>query len=493
MRQRANATDTTDIDMFDSEWRQRPQATPRRPTEQVISGGRVREDRRGTAVRRHCRHHVVLWCLLLVTVGLLVAAWLSVNRQPAKLLLVVVPALRWDYLDRVPARDTPFFTGMVRGGSRAEWLESGCLGDSVAITTSMLTGLYPDQHGVLGEHFLDRKHGDLHVQEDSERAVWWGAARPVWFHAAKRMRDAAVYDVIGACARFDGYDTRYCRTPNALEHEQLLQATDQHIAEHHGQQLQLDLEDALLKLATKHYHLAVVQTDALRHMVQRHGATSATTLQAVITLDKQLSAILTNSRTRAVGPLNVVVVSPGGLTDTQHMHVIVLEEHLPDPEQVPITAAGNGGYCLLYAADSNIDTIYHSLANATGLRVYRGDQLPGRYRLAHAVRGPALLVVAQPGFYIEYSRPLAVAAAGGFDSTHDNEEDSVEIDDPVGSDASVASDMRGVLMARGPDIKAGQLVSPVHAVDIHALLAHLLWLDNTGSGQIEHLLPMLAR
>ena len=388
--------------------------------------------------------NMVLVILLYVVVCTGVFIWFQVGRQPPKLLVLSVSSLRHDYLSKIPSRDAPFFTHFLRYGSRAEYLSPAFPSGGVAPMTSVYTGLYPEKHGVLGEHFMDRKEGELRIKgpagHSADDAVWWGGSIPFWNSAIKQWRKTAVFNVPGGCVPFDGYAPHTCTAPSDEDDfsENLSRALDLLLKEEHG------------------YNLAVVHTNVLRTAAEEQGADSRRLLDELLTLDARLQQMdreLLDLQMR--DQINIVIVSDGGLTDTETAEVIHIDKYLP-PE-VGVTIAGNGAVCYIYADDAHHDLVYGVIGNVPGAKTYRKHEIPERYHLTHPNRVPDVLLVAAPGTFIENTVPLVVAAAGGYDDTEGD-----------------APDMRGVLLARGPSFKHGVVVQPVKSVDVYPLLTALL-------------------
>ncbi|XP_043247638.1 glycerophosphocholine cholinephosphodiesterase ENPP6-like [Amphibalanus amphitrite] len=388
--------------------------------------------------------NMVLVILLYVVVCTGVFVWFQVGRQPPKMLVLSISALRHDYLSKVPSRDAPFFTHFLRYGSRAEYLSPTFPSGGVASMTSIYTGLYPEKHGVLGEHFMDRKQGELKLKgpagHSADDAAWWGGSLPFWNSAVKQWRKAALFNVPGGCVPFDGYAPHTCTAPTDDDafSENLSRALDLLLSEEHA------------------YNLAVVHTNVLRRAAEEHGADSKRLLDELLTLDARLQQMdrqLLDLQMR--DNVNIIIVSDGGLTDTETAEVVHIDRYLP-PE-VGVTIAGNGAVCYVYADEAHHDLVYGVIGNVPGAKTYRRHEIPERYRISHPDRAPDVLLVAAPGSYIENTAPLTVAAAGGYDDTEGN-----------------APDMRGVLLARGPSFKQGVVVQPVSAVDVYPLLTALL-------------------
>jgi len=397
--------------------------------------------------------NMVLVILLYVIVCSGVFVWFQIGRQPPKLLILSVSGLRHDYLSKVASRDAPFFTHFLRHGSRAEYLQPTFAAGQIATEASLFTGLYPDKHGILGEHFLDREGGELKVRgperHSADDEAWWAGVIPLWNSAVKQWRKTAVINVHGGCVPFDGYTPTTCQAPRAGR------GGEGDAPDNFSENLATALD---LLIAPEHdYSMAIVHTDVLRHAAEHHGADSRGVLDELRSLDarlQQMDHLLMEKQLR--DNINIVIVSDGGLTDTEKMEVVHIDEYLP-AHQVGVTITGNGASLMIYTDDEHRDLVYGVLTNVPGARAYRRHEMPARYRLDHGHRAPDILLVAQPNTFIENDKPLAVAAASGYDDTEGG-----------------APDMRGVMLGRGPGFHAGQMVEPVHAVDVYSLLAALI-------------------
>lgn len=395
--------------------------------------------------------NMVLVILLYVVIVCVVFAWFQVGRTHTKLLVVSVAGLRHDYLGKVASRDTPFFTHFLRQGAHAEYLSPAFGAGGEATRATIFTGQHPSQHGVIGNHFMDRQRGEMMVNGPAAHSAddpdWWNGAIPIWNSAVKQWRKAAVINVHGGCVPFDGYTTTHCQAPDPGAAGAT--SGDDHFGE--------NLSRALEMLLDHDYTMAVVHTDVLFKAAQRRGADSREVLDELATLDarlQQMDQLLMDRQMRE--QLNIVIVSDGGLKNTDEMKEESIDRYMP-PEGISATIIGNGAVILVYADSTNTDLVYGVLSNMPGARAFRRHEIPPQYHFDHQQRAPDVLVVADTNTYIENTEPLHVAAAGGYDDTEGN-----------------VPEMRGVLMGRGPGFMKGALGGPVQAVDVYTLLATLL-------------------
>jgi len=126
-----------------------------------------------------------IWFGLLL---LLAPAW---GAEPT-LILVSLDAFRWDYLEKYSA-ETPHLRALAADGVRAEHLVSCYPSSTFPNHYSIATGLRPEHHGIVDNHFFDPALGAAFNYRSHECAVdgrWWGG-EPIWITAVKQGRRSA--------------------------------------------------------------------------------------------------------------------------------------------------------------------------------------------------------------------------------------------------------------------------------------------------------------
>src|SRR5512146_2425067 len=143
-------------------------------------------------------------------------------RAPAlaeAVLLVSIDGFRADYLDRPEAAR---LRGLAAQGVRARWLTPVFPSKTFPNHYSIVTGLYPEHHGIVSNTILDPETGrwfriaDRHAVRD---ASWWGG-EPIWVTAVKQGLRSATFFWPGSEAAIEGvrptYWERYdARVPDA--------------------------------------------------------------------------------------------------------------------------------------------------------------------------------------------------------------------------------------------------------------------------------------
>ena len=116
------------------------------------------------------------------------------------LILVSIDGFRWDYLDRGL---TPNLSALAAGGVRAERMSPAFPSITFPNHYTLVTGLYPDHHGVVNNTFKDaHMAGVFHM--NSKEPGWWGRGDPALGHRRAPRRA----DGHGVLARLGSRDQR---------------------------------------------------------------------------------------------------------------------------------------------------------------------------------------------------------------------------------------------------------------------------------------------
>jgi predicted AlkP superfamily pyrophosphatase or phosphodiesterase len=393
-------------------------------------------------------------CLLavpvLVVVGLLAACRTVPQPRPAgpsgaisgaPLIVLSLDGWRWDYHTKATL---PALRRLIAGGVRAEALVPAFPTKTFPNHYSIVTGLYPGHHGVIGNSMVDPGIAGRFMLANREQvgnAAWWGG-EPLWVSVIRQGRPAAALFWPGSEAPIGGvrpsewavYDGT---VPNEERVDRLLQWLDRPI-EHRPALLLAYFSDA----------------DDAGH---RFGPDSAELTAALVRVDRALARLLDGLDGRGLtGRVNVVLVSDHGMATVSRDRVIALSDYLdlaavdvvdlnPNLAIVPTTMAE--------------DEVYGRLVRAhPHLRVYRKADTPPHWRFRDHPRVPAIVGVADEGWSV-VRRPIPPEA--GFSLGQH------------GYDPRVAS-MRGLFVASGPAFRRGAVVPALDSVDVYGVLARVL-------------------
>lgn len=115
-------------------------------------------------------------CTVVVVVSRAVQA---VSNHPL-LLVVLFDGFRWDYVDRF---DTPNFHTLMQDGVRGIHVQNVMPTVTMANHYTILTGMYPESHGIVANNFYDPKLGEFEMERAADQTdpKWFNTGvEPIW-------------------------------------------------------------------------------------------------------------------------------------------------------------------------------------------------------------------------------------------------------------------------------------------------------------------------
>ena len=134
---------------------------------------------------------------ILVGLGLLFCAWFlaacsSPTRPPATgpVILISIDGFRWDYLQ---LHNAPTLKALAAGGVHATRLTPSFPSKTFPNHYTLVTGLYPQNHGIVANWFYDPADNAKFDMGKTE-ARWWQGGEPIWITAEKQgVRSACFF------------------------------------------------------------------------------------------------------------------------------------------------------------------------------------------------------------------------------------------------------------------------------------------------------------
>src|SRR5450432_3097772 len=143
---------------------------------------------------------------LLLLCVLVLAACAAQRQKPlaySPLILISIDGYRADYIDR---KLSPNLAALAADGVRATALRSAFPTLTFPNHYTMVTGLYPDHHGIVNNRFVDPVSGKKFVYNDPKSTsdpTWWGG-EPLWVSVEKQGKHAATMFWPGSDVAIDG-------------------------------------------------------------------------------------------------------------------------------------------------------------------------------------------------------------------------------------------------------------------------------------------------
>jgi arylsulfatase A-like enzyme len=354
--------------------------------------------------------------------------------------------VRHDYPDRV---EMPALARMAREGVRAGRLVPVLPSNTFPGHVSLATGTYPDTHGIIDNHFLDRQRGVYRYSADAD----WLEAEPLWIAAERQGVPVATYFWVGSESDWRGQGTRYRISPfdsGRPEDEKVDQIL---------QWLALP-EPERPRLVMSYWSGA----DSAGH---DHGPESSEVMERLEQQDRQLQRLLAGIDAAGLwSRTTVMVVSDHGMTEMgRYLDIRGALADAGIAARVIGSAVAN-----VYLDDpGQAQDAVQVIEALDPARAFTVADLPTGLRLAYPGRSGDVVALTEPPY--TFSRPrgmagyaqtllhhLGISFGGhGYDPRH--------------------PDMGAIFFALGRGIPADLVVPEVQQVDVAATVARLLAID----------------
>jgi predicted AlkP superfamily pyrophosphatase or phosphodiesterase len=394
------------------------------------------------------RRYVQLCTAVVLLAALGCAPALQTAPRPGERPIVILISLdgwRWDYLERYAP---PTLSGLAVRGVRADGLVPVFPSKTFPNHYTIVTGLYPDQHGIVSNNMIDPALpgrftlSNREVQMDTR---WWGG-EPIWVTVERQGQIAATMFWPGSDVEIAGDRPTYYRP---YEHEL---PSDDRVDQ------VLDWLDRPEPARPTFLTLYFSVTDSAGHA---DGPESEATRDAAREVDSAIARLMAGvDRLGLTGRTNVIVVSDHGMAAVSRERTIVLDDYI---DVSTVDLIDSSPILGLNPLNGPVEPLYAALKDKhPALQVYTRDNLPDRYRLRGHPREPALIGIADDGWHIAtkamLDRRQGQVSGGehGYDPRHRS--------------------MHGLFIASGPRFRSGTVVPAFENIHLYELMCGLLGL-----------------
>jgi len=360
------------------------------------------------------------------------------------LILVSIDGYRADYLQRGLS---PNLEALASRGVRAQWMIPSFPTLTFPNHYTLVTGLYPDHHGIVANEMEDPSiQPDHHFTLKNREAVgdgrWWDEATPLWVSVQRQGGHAATMFWPGSEAQIHGvrpdhwhpFDAKI--TPEARV-DQVLQW--------------LDLP------RTQRPRFITLYFDQVDHQAHGHRPDSNEVDAALRQVDAALGRLIEGLKQRGLfDTANLVIVSDHGMAAVPPGHAIHLDGLFDTHRARAVMLGAVAG--VEANAGEPLDA-RRLLAPHVHMHCWRKQEIPARLHYGTNARIPPIVCLAQTGWLIttrtaQAKHKRADLGEHGYDNA-----------DPR---------MRALFVAEGPAFRRGHVAPPFPNVDVYPLLAHLL-------------------
>src|SRR5580658_619980 len=368
----------------------------------------------------------------------------SADAQKAHyVVLVSLDGFRWDYAKKLGARH------LLAIGKEGVWAPEGMLPSYPSLTFpnhfTIVTGLYPEHHGLVANSFYDEAKQARYAIADSKAVTdgSWYSGTLLWSLAESQGMRTACFFWPGSEAEIAGFrPTYYLKFDDKIDDtariEQVL---------------------AWLKLpGAERPHFITLYYSEPDHEGHEFGPDAAETKAAVVKVDGLIGRLKAGLDATGL-PIDLVVVSDHGMAKVQGGWITL--DQLAD-----LSGFETAGTLLYGKTEEDRERVYNQLKKASPqFVVFRRANVPPALNYSQNPREGDPVVIATGPFAIRAHAPPA------------GKPDQPPIPGMHGFDPGKLPEMKASFFAAGPDIVVGTTVAPFENVNLYPLLAHLLGLS----------------
>lgn len=359
-------------------------------------------------------------------------------RSPVTI-LISIDGFKPDYLTRGV---TPNLNALANAGISASMRPSF---PSVTFPNhwTVVTGLRPDSHGIVGNRMEDPAHPGMTFTMQSEEPFWWSQADPIWITAERAGIRTATMFWPGANISFNGLrPSDWQQYGHDVSNRQRVDA----------------VIDWLRRPAATRPQFLTLYFDTVDSAGHSNGPDSPKTTAVVADVDAAIGRL--RSELAALGqPTNFVITADHGMAATSPDRVIRFDQ-LIDPTSFRMVTGGT------YAGLEPIPGKEAALSAAISkphphMQCWPKAQIPAALHYGKHPRVPSIICLAETGWLIfdrapPPDRPVRAGGAHGYDPA--------------------APEMAALFIASGPAIRAAGGLESFDNVDVAPLLRSILGL-----------------
>ncbi len=377
------------------------------------------------------------------------------------LILVSFDGCRYDYPSLA---STPALDEIEMKGIKAEGLKTSFPSKTFPNHLSIVTGLYPENHGIIANRIYDDTTNEFYtLSNGAPTQSKWYQGEPIWVTAERQGLKTATFFWPGSEAEINGYRPTYYRVydDDFPYEKRVAQILDW-----------LDLSDEKRpQFLSLYFH----EPDLSGHV---YGPASTQAITALENVDKQLQDLLNGIKSRQLeSKINIVVVSDHGMTSLSREKVVFLDDYI-DMDDVLIV--DNSAVIAIRPNQGKIEKVYQQLKDAhPHLQVYKKEEVPEKYHYNNHKFIQPIIGVLDLGWsatthnYFDSHPNYPSKGTHGFDPDH--------------------QDMNAIFYAKGPAFKKGVQLPVIHNIHLYELMCAVLKINPApNDGSLEETRAILA-
>ncbi|CAH8530138.1 unnamed protein product [Schistosoma turkestanicum] len=397
----------------------------------------------------------------------------TLNVTNPKVLLISLEGFRFDYFDMARSRNIniSIFEKIINYGVYVKQLETVFPSLPYPTKYSMVTGLYPESHGVVHDYLYDPIMNEQYRewQYVPKNSTFFNVgAEPIWVTNQMQGYQSGVINWIGSNVKIKGI----------LPTKTMLEQVDIPSIKSILPNLMNWFNDD-----NKKFNLGLISIYQPYFDGYVYGVSSDQVLQSIEQINHDLGLIvsLIEKQPWISCCLNVIITSSHGMTTISETRRIFLDDYLPPNEYVTTDNKFSSIFTLWPNQGFTKQSLYQKLKGKhPKLNVYFKEELPANFFYKSSVRIGPIVLFADLGWVIIRRRS-------------DHEQPFVSFS----GYAPHYDEMKTFLMAIGPNIpvnKSLPIPGSLKVVDIYLLICQLLDLKPApNDGSLTRILPLINK
>lgn len=374
------------------------------------------------------------------------------------ILLISIDGYRWDYTHKYKPK---FLNQFRKNGTSLKSLIPAYPTKTFPNHLSIVTGLYPANHGIVANQFyapdLQKSYSLRDRSAVTDARFYTGT--PIWSLAEDQGMLTATYFYPGSEAPISGYfPTYYTKYNHNEEHEKRIN----------------QVIDWFKKPSKERPHFVATYFHDVDSAGHRYGPDSKEVEAAIQKVDQSIEKLVTKLNELEL-PLNILIVSDHGMTELDQTKFEALAKNQKQQDIIDkFNTVGNGPVVHLYTKEKKIiNYAYKTLNNgAKNFKCYPHQYTPPSLKFRNNERIGDVVCLAKKGWSIAPKSMLIPPGGHGWSQFQ-------------------GKDMHGIFYGQGPNLKKGTMKSQDN-IHLFPLMVKILELKNPNKidGDIKFLEPM---
>lgn len=371
--------------------------------------------------------------------------------EESYVILISFDGFRYDYIEK---QETPNFDKFIKEGIAATMMIPSYPSKTFPNHYSIVTGLYPGNHGLVDNSFYDpdrKSYYRINDRSKVEDGYYYGGM-PLWQLAQAQGMKSASYFWVGSESKIAGsFPDYYYKYDGSVSNEARIEKV--------LEWLELPSEER-----PRFVSLYFSFLDDAGH---NKGPDSDEIKEGLNVADLLLGQLMAGLETSPLN-VNVIIVSDHGMYPmTNAPETFIFFDELVDLNSKDFITVNSGTHAHIYSPDHNlekVDSLYNLLLIDTerGYSVYKKENLPDKWHYNNPRTGD-LLIVSDPGKHLSSSkRDLST-----WEENWGNH----------GFDPYATHEMGAIFYAHGPDIVSGLTIDAFENIHVYPLIARILGLS----------------